>query len=103
MRKWTDEEREKQSQAIQKWRPWEKSTGPKTWIGKSVSAQNSWKHGLRQDVVPTLKQINRRNILVTMHDPIIWNALKDKHAEYIDRVLTENPDLYIRLEKMQEK
>ena len=31
---------------IQDWRPWEKSTGPKTKAGKAVSSKNSLKHGI---------------------------------------------------------
>ena len=30
---------------IQHWRPWEKSTGPKTQAGKAISSRNSLKHG----------------------------------------------------------
>ena len=40
-RKWTKEQREKQRQLIQKWQPWEKSTGPKTSQGKNKSSQNA--------------------------------------------------------------
>lgn len=38
---WSDERRAKQSVEIQTWRPWEKSTGPKTPEGKARSALNS--------------------------------------------------------------
>ena len=33
--------------AVHRNRPWEGSTGPKTAAGKSRSARNSYKHGLR--------------------------------------------------------
>lgn len=38
---WTDERRAKQREAIQRWKPWEKSTGPKTAWGKLQAAQNA--------------------------------------------------------------
>ena len=47
MRRWTPEERARQSAAIRKWKPWTKSTGPKTVTGKSRSSLNATKHGFR--------------------------------------------------------
>ena len=44
---WTSERRKKQAESIRKWKPWEKSTGPKTEEGKTVSSQNAHKHGMR--------------------------------------------------------
>ncbi len=44
---WTQERRKRQSQAIRRWKPWKKSTGPKTKEGKDTSSQNALKHGLR--------------------------------------------------------
>jgi hypothetical protein len=38
---WTKEQREKQRQNIKKWKPWKKSTGPKTLQGKFKSSQNA--------------------------------------------------------------
>ena len=47
MRHWTTEERLKQSQLIQSWQPWNKSTGAKTLEGKAVSSRNAHKGGIR--------------------------------------------------------
>jgi hypothetical protein len=44
---WTPERKAKQRKAIYAWRPWEKSTGPKTPGGKVAAARNAWKHGHR--------------------------------------------------------
>lgn len=42
---WTDERRRKQAQAIRRWKPWEKSTGPKSPEGKQAASMNSTTHG----------------------------------------------------------
>jgi hypothetical protein len=40
---WTDERRAKQAEAIRRWKPWERSTGPKTEGGKAASSRNAYK------------------------------------------------------------
>jgi hypothetical protein len=42
---WTSERRARQAKLIQQWRPWEKSTGPKTEAGKDKTSQNAYKGG----------------------------------------------------------
>lgn len=42
---WTPARQDAQRDAIRRWRPWQKSTGPKTANGKAVSAGNALKHG----------------------------------------------------------
>lgn len=54
-RKWTPEQRERQRQAIQAWRPWEHSTGPRTPDGKAKTCRNGWKGGTR----PALRELAR--------------------------------------------
>lgn len=44
---WTEERKRKQAEAIRRWKPWEKSTGPKTEEGKARVSLNAWKHGMR--------------------------------------------------------
>ena len=44
---WTPERKAKHAEAIRRWKPWEKSTGPKTPEGKEVSKMNGWKGGQR--------------------------------------------------------
>ena len=51
MRRWTVEERKKQSELIRKWKPWECSTGPKSKEGKERSRENAYKHGARSEGV----------------------------------------------------
>lgn len=42
---WTPERRARQSALIRTWRPWEKSTGPRTDEGKARTARNGDKGG----------------------------------------------------------
>jgi hypothetical protein len=58
-RKWTLEQRLKQSEAIRGWKPWECSTGAKTPTGKAISSQNATKTGESVYVRELIKQINR--------------------------------------------
>jgi hypothetical protein len=44
---WTPERKARQANLIKRWRPWERSTGPRTLHGKAKVAQNAWKGGTR--------------------------------------------------------
>jgi hypothetical protein len=44
---WTEERRQRQREAIQRWNPWEKSTGPRTEAGKAKVARNAYRGGIR--------------------------------------------------------
>lgn len=56
---WTPERRAKQAEAIRKWRPWEKSTGPKTDEGKAKVARNGYKGGGWFKFREAVKELNR--------------------------------------------
>jgi hypothetical protein len=58
-RKWTLEQRLRQSKAIRRWRPWEASTGAKTPHGKAISSKNATKTGDSVYVRELIKQMNR--------------------------------------------
>jgi len=61
MNRWTEERRQKQSEAIRRWKPWEQSTGPKSEQGKRAASRNSLKHGRR-----SAGQIEARRLMVEM-------------------------------------
>ncbi|MCO6441407.1 MAG: hypothetical protein J5I81_10045 [Nitrococcus mobilis] len=42
---WTPERRARQAEAIRRWKPWAKSTGPRTDEGKARSSRNAYRGG----------------------------------------------------------
>lgn len=52
---WTPERRARQAALIRIWRPWEKSTGPRSDEGKARTAHNGFKGGHRA----TLRELAR--------------------------------------------
>ena len=59
MRTWTPEQRQRQRELIQRWKPWEKSTGAKTAEGKKRSSQNSLKTGNSLEIRDVIRQLNK--------------------------------------------
>lgn len=55
MNGWTKERQQRQAQLIRQWQPWQLSTGAKTAEGKTISARNAYRGGLRQQI----KDINK--------------------------------------------
>ena len=49
-RAWALEDRQRQAALIQRWRPWEHATGPRTDEGKAKASGNALKHGGRSAV-----------------------------------------------------
>ena len=47
---WSPERRKRQSELIQSWKPWQKSTGPRTAEGKATAAQNAFRGALWSQV-----------------------------------------------------
>ena len=56
---WTEERKQKQREAIQRWKPWEKATGAKTVEGKNRSKMNALKHGARSQQWRELNRLLR--------------------------------------------
>jgi hypothetical protein len=53
--RWTLKRRERQAKLIHRWKPWERSTGPKTAAGKARVSRNAHKGGTR----PLLRKLAR--------------------------------------------
>ena len=58
-RKWTLEQRLRQSEVIRRWKPWKSSKGAKTVQGKAISSKNATKTGDSVYVRELIKQMNR--------------------------------------------
>jgi hypothetical protein len=58
MNGWTQERRERQAEAIRRWRPWERSTGPTTPEGKARVAGNAWQGGHRSKLRELSRMVN---------------------------------------------
>lgn len=56
---WTTERRERQREAIQRWRPWENATGPRTASGKARVARNAYRGGHWRQVREFTKAMNQ--------------------------------------------
>jgi hypothetical protein len=58
MRNWTPEQRQRQRELIQRWKPWKQSTGAKTLEGKKQSSRNAYKTGKSLEIREMIKKIN---------------------------------------------
>ena len=58
---WTPEQRKRQSELIQRWKPWEKSTGPKSKDGKRTSAMRGLKTGEHTAEMRELRKMLAKN------------------------------------------
>jgi hypothetical protein len=70
VRNWTLEQRHRQRELIQRWKPWTKSTGAKTFEGKKRSAQNAFKTGKSLEIREMIKQLNK--LLKDQKELIRW-------------------------------
>lgn len=55
---WTPERRARQAMLIRSWRPWEKSTGPKTPEGRAVVSRNAYTGGKWIEDRRLMKELN---------------------------------------------
>jgi len=59
MNGWTPERKLKQQEAIHRWKPWNKSTGPRTANGRANSSQNAVKTGQSSEIRMLIKVMNQ--------------------------------------------
>jgi hypothetical protein len=57
-RTWTTEQRQRQREAIMRWKPWNQSTGPTSPEGKAVAARNAYSGGRRAALRNLIKEMN---------------------------------------------
>ncbi len=60
-RRWTQEQRERQREAIKRWKPWEHSTGPKSDAGKERVSRNGWRGGVREELRQLARDLRRQS------------------------------------------
>lgn len=63
---WTLERREAQRAAVTRWRPWERSTGPRTAEGKAVASRNADRGGKRAKLRAAVREL--RAMMAEMAD-----------------------------------
>lgn len=56
-RQWTSKQRALLAQQIQQWKPWTRSTGPKSAKGKAIVARNGFKGGTRPAMRMTVQAL----------------------------------------------
>jgi hypothetical protein len=59
---WTLERQQRQSKLIRQWKPWEKSTGAKTKLGKEISSKNAYKGSTRIALRAITKALNENKL-----------------------------------------
>ena len=67
MSAWTLERRQRQREAIQRWKPWQQSTGPRSPEGKARAARNAWTGGHTVKLRQLVKELN-----LAMRDQQDW-------------------------------
>ena len=55
---WTLERRKRQAELIREWKPWAKSTGPRSPEGRQRVSRNAWTGGHRQQLRELSKMVN---------------------------------------------
>lgn len=58
MSSWTPERRQRQSELIRTWKPWAKSTGPRSAEGRERVSHNAWTGGHRAQLRELAKLVN---------------------------------------------
>ena len=78
----TPEHRRLRAELIKRWRPWEKSTGPKTTEGKAVVAQNGFR-GSPRETLKAAREIDR----LILEDDLFWASAKHGYfSKYTGRL-----------------
>src|SRR5215471_17288219 len=92
---WSEARRAAQSRAIHRWRPWERSTGPRTAEGKARSSRNAYTFGHRQN-------LREARLLLARLMPRLEAGDPDAQAEIERAILAGNVELFFRCLKLAE-
>jgi hypothetical protein len=82
----TAEHRRRQSERIRVWRPWERSTGPRTAEGKAASSHNAWKGGNRPVLREVARVLSEQERMLEGQMLSTHSLRKLKHRQCIDAV-----------------
>lgn len=74
---WTQERRRGQSELIQTWQPWIKSTGPRTVQGKAKAAQNAFKGGIRPQLRLIAKALRKQRKSQHELSKMVYDAMAE--------------------------
>ena len=55
---WTPDRRARQAGLIRAWRPWERSTGPRTGVGKARASLNAYKGAKRAETRALMRALS---------------------------------------------
>ena len=102
-RKWTEEQRRQQAQAIRRWKPWKKATGPKTDEGKATSARNTLQHGSESRIVRKLRRLEKEFRDTDNTDFTLFDRLEEVRlasAEFVaENVRKDDPQALLKTHK----
>ena len=93
-RKWTTEQRKEQSAKIKVVAPWNKATGPRSSNGKSRSALNAVRNGVRSKLIKEFRKIEKDNRGASLFDFEVQDKIEDARCAAILHVIdvTANGD-----------
>ena len=93
---WSVERRARQAALIRSWRPWQKSTGPRTNEGKAHSARNALKHGWRSRACIERRRADREIVRASIRTLAIARAfLRTLSAQQPSACEVRNPSLFL--------